>query len=87
MSTRVRTFSYDVALDDEWAARSTLGGTAIPNEEKEWTPEPADVVFETPPSPSEIAELIMKGERDCFVGASLTAKPDYQWTVKGKEIQ
>ena len=22
----------------------------------------------------------MKGERDCFVGASLTAKPDYHWT-------
>jgi len=139
VSTRARTFSYDVALDDEWAARSTLGGTAIPNEEKEWTPEhlvlaglcrciltsfryharraghepvasasargivtrreedgrfafveirvTANVVFETPPSPSEITELIMKGERDCFVGASLTAKPDYHWTVNGEEIR
>jgi organic hydroperoxide reductase OsmC/OhrA len=46
-----------------------------------------DVVIETPPSPNEIAELILKGERDCFVGASLTTKPDYHWTVNGEELQ
>ena len=28
----------------------------------------------------------MKGERDCFVGASLTAKPDYHWTVNGEDF-
>jgi uncharacterized OsmC-like protein len=139
VNVSVRTFSYDVSLDREWAARSALGGTTIPNEEEEWTPEhlvlaglcrcsltsfryharraghepiasasahgivtrreedgrfafvqirvALDVVLETPPSRDEIAELILKGERDCFVGASLTTKPDYHWTVNGEELQ
>jgi organic hydroperoxide reductase OsmC/OhrA len=26
-------------------------------------------------------ELIAKAERDCFVGASLTVKPEYEWHV------
>ena len=138
MTARARIFSYDVALDREWAARSTLGGTTIPNEEEEWTPEhlvlaglcrciltsfryharraalePAagssahgivtrreedgrfafveirvdlNVVLEAPPSPDDLREIIMKGERDCFVGTSLTAKPDYNWTVNGEEL-
>jgi len=139
MTARAHTFSSDVVLDREWAARSTLGGIAIPNEEEEWTPEhlvlaglcrciltsfryharraalePAasasahgivtrreedgrfafvevrvdlDVVFETGSASADLREIIMKGERDCFVGASLTAKPDYNWTVNGEELQ
>ena len=31
-------------------------------------------------------ELVAKGERDCFVGASLTVKPDYHWTVNGEDL-
>jgi hypothetical protein len=27
----------------------------------------------------EVAELLAKAERDCFVGASLVAKPSYTW--------
>ncbi len=139
MNVRVREFSYDVSLDREWAARSALGGTTLPNEEKEWTPEhlvlaglcrcsltsfryharraghepiasasahgvvtrreedgrfafvqirvALDVVLEPQPPRDEIAELVLKGERDCFVGASLTVKPDYHWTVNGEELQ
>jgi hypothetical protein len=34
----------------------------------------------------DVRDLIAKGERDCFVGASLTAKPTYRWTVNGEEI-
>ena len=30
---------------------------------------------------NELAELLAKAERDCFVGASLTAKPRYRWSV------
>ena len=37
-------------------------------------------------TPEGIRELIAKGERDCFVGASLTIKPAYRWTVNGEEI-
>ena len=139
MTARAHTFSSDVVLDREWAARSTLGGIAIPNEEEEWTPEhlvlaglcrciltsfryharraelepvasasahgivtrqeedgrfafveirvALDVMLDVPPSANDLREIIMKGERDCFVGASLTAKPGYNWTVNGEELQ
>lgn len=138
MSARARTFTYDVALDRDWAASSTLGGTTIANEEEEWTPEhlvlaglcrcvltsfryharraghepvasasahgvvtrrdedgrfafveirvDLEVALEGEPSRERIDDLAMKGERDCFVGASLTAKPDYHWTVNGEDL-
>jgi uncharacterized OsmC-like protein len=37
------------------------------------------------PTPENVRELLSKAERDCFVGASLTAKPRYRWTVNGEE--
>ena len=43
-----------------------------------------DVTVE--PAPPNVRELIAKAERDCFVGASLTAKPRYRWTVNGEEL-
>ncbi|MFL5962849.1 MAG: OsmC family protein [Gaiellaceae bacterium] len=33
------------------------------------------------PRGSEIGELVAKAERDCFIGASLTLKPEYVWHV------
>ena len=44
----------------------------------------ADVTLE--PKPQSVRELVAKAERDCFVGASLTAKPRYHWTVNGEEL-
>ena len=137
MSARARTFEYDVELDRGWVARSSEGGTAIPNEGEAWTPEhlvlaglcrctltsfrfharraglepqasasahgivtrreedgrfafveivvSIDVVLDPAPAPEALRELIDKGERDCFVGASLTTKPTYRWTVNGQE--
>lgn len=38
------------------------------------------------PTPQSVRELVAKAERDCFVGASLTAKPRYRWTVNGEEL-
>ena len=138
MSARARTFSYDVTLDHDWAASSSLGGITIPNEEAEWTPEhlvlaglcrciltsfryharraghepvmgaaahgvvtrreedgrfafveirvDLEVALDGEPTPESIGDLTTKGERDCFVGASLTAKPRYHWTVNGEEL-
>ena len=43
-----------------------------------------DVTLE--PAPQNVRELLSKAERDCFVGASLPAKPSYRWTVNGEEI-
>ncbi|MGZ4291025.1 MAG: OsmC family protein [Gaiellaceae bacterium] len=33
------------------------------------------------PRTTDAAALITKAERDCFVGASLTLKPEYEWHV------
>jgi organic hydroperoxide reductase OsmC/OhrA len=41
----------------------------------------AVVAFDPRPDDATIAELLDKAERDCFVGASLTAKPTYTWRV------
>ena len=38
------------------------------------------------PAPQNVRELLSKAERDCFVGASLTARPRYRWTVNGEEV-
>ncbi|MBA2460150.1 MAG: OsmC family protein [Actinobacteria bacterium] len=43
-----------------------------------------DVALE--PAPEDVRELIARAERDCFVGASLTVKPDYSWTVNGEAV-
>lgn len=43
-----------------------------------------DVTIE--PAPASVRELLSKAERDCFVGASLTAKPRYRWTINGEEL-
>lgn len=39
------------------------------------------------PAPQNVRELLSKAERDCFIGASLTAKPRYRWIVNGEELQ
>ncbi len=40
-----------------------------------------EVSFEPKPDASAIADLLAKAERDCFVGASMTATPTYTWNV------
>jgi uncharacterized OsmC-like protein len=42
-----------------------------------------EVELDPQPGEDELAALIAKAERDCFVGASLTAHPAYSWTVAG----
>lgn len=45
-----------------------------------------DVSFEPRLEPGAVRDLVAKAERDCFVGASLTAKPVYVWKVDGEEL-
>ncbi len=45
----------------------------------------ADVTLS--PVPPDVLELLARAERDCFVGASLTVKPLYSWTVNGEEVR
>ena len=46
-----------------------------------------DVVVDPPLAGDDLRALLGKAERDCFVGASLTARPTYRWTVEGEEIR
>jgi organic hydroperoxide reductase OsmC/OhrA len=46
-----------------------------------------DLELEPVPPGEELGALLAKAERDCFVGASLTAKPSYRWTVNGAEVE
>jgi uncharacterized OsmC-like protein len=41
-----------------------------------------DVDLLVEPGENELRELLAKAERDCFIGASLTAKPVYRWHVR-----
>ena len=45
-----------------------------------------DVELDPPLAAAELAELLAKAERDCFIGASLRVAPRYQWRVNGEEI-
>jgi organic hydroperoxide reductase OsmC/OhrA len=38
---------------------------------------------ELEPPPEDLAELLSLAERDCFIGASLTAPVEYEWRVNG----
>ena len=46
-----------------------------------------ELVVTLDPEPDDLAGLLAKAERDCFVGASLTVKPRYCWTVDGRTIE
>jgi uncharacterized OsmC-like protein len=45
-----------------------------------------ELEVEIEPEPDDVAELLAKAERDCFVGASLTAPPRYRWRVNGSDV-
>lgn len=45
-----------------------------------------DVEIEPRPDDEGLDELLALAERDCFVGASLTAKPRYEWRVNGEVV-
>ena len=46
-----------------------------------------DVELDPIPEGDELAELLDLAERDCFVGASLTVTPRYEWRVNGDLVR
>jgi organic hydroperoxide reductase OsmC/OhrA len=42
-----------------------------------------ELAHEHEPEAPGLDELLAKAERDCFIGASLTSKPAYRWTING----
>jgi uncharacterized OsmC-like protein len=45
-----------------------------------------DLELEPVPPGEELAALLVKAERDCFVGASLRPSPRYRWRVNGRDV-
>lgn len=45
-----------------------------------------DLELEPVPPGEELAALLVKAERDCFVGASLEPPPRYRWRVNGAGV-
>lgn len=45
-----------------------------------------DLELEPVPPGEELAALLTKTERDCFVGASLKPAPSYRWRVNGRDL-
>jgi organic hydroperoxide reductase OsmC/OhrA len=45
-----------------------------------------ELELEPAPPGDELAALLAKAERDCFVGASLEPSPRYRWTVNGQAL-
>ena len=46
-----------------------------------------DVELEPLPGEEQLAGLLAKAERDCFVGASLRVPPGYEWRVHEREVE
>jgi organic hydroperoxide reductase OsmC/OhrA len=59
-----------------FAKRESDGRFAIAEAELE-----LDVGLEPQPGGAELAELLEKSERGCFISASLTVKPSYHWSA------
>ena len=45
-----------------------------------------DLELDPAPPGEELAALLAKAERDCFVGASLKPSPSYSWRVNGSPV-
>jgi uncharacterized OsmC-like protein len=81
-SLRYHALRYGVAVDAEGSASGTItrresdGRYAFVRIDVRF-----DVSFAPKPAEAEIAELLAKAERDCFIGASLTPAPSYTWNV------
>ena len=88
--TSLRHHAGRAAIDDLVAGASAWGRVAKRDTDGRYAFVEIDCRFEveleqTPPV-DELAELLAKAERDCFVGASLTSQLRYEWTVNGEPI-
>ena len=46
-----------------------------------------DVELDPAPNGDALKELLARAEWGCFIGASLTVKPRYQWRVNGEVVR
>jgi uncharacterized OsmC-like protein len=85
----LRYHARQAGIDDLVASGAASGRVTKREEDGRYAFVEIDCSFEVEldpaPSPTELAELLVAAERDCFVGASLTAPPRYRWTVNGED--
>ena len=88
--TSLRYHARYAGIDDLAASASAYGRVTKREEDERYAFVEVtcdlDIEFHQAPGDEELRELIAKAERDCFVGASLTAKPRYAWRVNGTAI-
>ncbi len=73
----------------DFVAGASAAGTVTRRDEDErcaFVEISVELELELEPQPDDVAELLSKAERDCFVGASLTTKPAYRWRVNGAAV-
>jgi uncharacterized OsmC-like protein len=73
----------------DFVASAAASGTVTrrdPDERYAFVEISAEFDLELDPAPEDVADLLAKAERDCFVGASLTPKPAYGWRVNGAPV-
>ena len=81
-SLRYHALRYGIAVDAEGNANGTITKRASDGRYAFVQIEVRFVISLDPkPEQTEIDTLLMKAERDCFVGASLTPAPSYVWEV------
>jgi uncharacterized OsmC-like protein len=84
----LRYHARDRAVSASAQARSTItrreadGRYAVVEVEVE-----LDVTLDPEPQADELAELLARSERDCFVGNSLTVRPTYHWRINGRTVE
>ena len=88
--TSLRYHARRLGIDDVAASASARGRVTKRDEDERYAFVEIDCDFDveldgsTPPA--DVAELVARAERDCFVGASLTPPPRYRWIVNGEDV-
>ncbi len=87
--TSLRHHAERVGLDSVGAGTASARVTRRPSDDRFAFVEievELDVAIDPAPEGEALADLLAKAQRDCFIGASLTAELRYRWRVNGLDV-